>query len=260
LLRDYHAPMVLPDGPRRPTLDSTPTELGLRIAAAGPWRHRHPVGQPHPGSAYAVVAGVPCAALPLPWAWAAQACLSAVPSEDLVEVTSEVVTWLTRNGHAGWQVEIGSEWAPLLVDSLGLTQVREHEVWVSTGEPPVASVEAGPPVDEDEFLAVFGPDLAPMIRGQLERPDWEVAVMREAGESIGCFRLMDLADTTYLGGVTVVPHRRGQGLGRALSAYATSRARRRSDLVWLHCEPELGPFYASLGYALQGRTTFLGPR
>jgi GNAT superfamily N-acetyltransferase len=250
--------MVSPDGLREPTLDLTSTEeAGRQIVQAGPLRHRKPVGPPPLGSAYAVVADVPCAALPLPWAWAAQGCLTAVPDGNLVEAASEVVTWLAQHGHAGWQLEIGSERAPILVDALGLTPVREHEVWMSTAEPPATDVEVGPPVDEDEFLAVFGRELAPMIRGQLTRPDWEVAVLRELGEGVGCFRLMDLADTTYLGGVTVVPHRRRQGLGRALGAHATHRARRRSDLVWLQCEPELGPFYASLGYTLQGRNTFL---
>jgi GNAT superfamily N-acetyltransferase len=253
--------MVKPDGPRVPALDKIPPdETERRIAVAGPLRHRRPVGPLFPGSAYAVVAGVPCAALPLPWDWAAQACLTAVPDGDLVTTAREVVSWLARYGHAGWQLEIGSERAPVLTEELGLTLVREHEVWVSTEEPrAVVDGDVVAPVDDDDFLAVFGPDLAPMIRGQLGRPDWEVAVLREAGETVGCFRLMDLADTTYLGGVTVVAQRRGQGLGRGLSAEATRRARRRSDVAWLQCEPALGPFYSALGYTPYGRSAFLGP-
>jgi GNAT superfamily N-acetyltransferase len=234
-------------------------ETRRRIAAAGPLRHAAPVGPAHPGSAHAVVAGVPCAALPLPEAWAAQACLSAVPDRHLVAVATEVAGWLTDHAHAGWQLEVDGERAAVVADALGLVPVREHEVRVSTTEPPVVDVDPGPPADEDEVLALFGPDLAPMVRGQLGRPDWEVAVLHRDGEAVGCYRLLDLADTTYLGGVTVVPHRRGEGLGRALSAHATRAARRRSDLVWLHCEPGLGPFYGRLGYAVVGRTTFLGP-
>ncbi|GAA1436759.1 hypothetical protein GCM10009616_37310 [Microlunatus lacustris] len=236
-----------------------PAQVQQRVDRAGPLRHLPPVGPWHPGSAYATVAGVLCAALPLPWDWATQASLTAVSEIDLVEAAGEVTRWLAGHGRTGWQLEVTSERAPLLVDALGLVPVREHDVWMSAGEPPAADLEVGPPTDEEEFLALFGPDLAPMIRGQLARPDWEVAVLREAGLGIGCLRLLDLAGTTYLGGVTVVASRRGQGLGRALAADATRRARRRSDLVWLHCEPELGPFYARLGYRPLGRVTFLGP-
>lgn len=254
---------MTPEGPRERALDPlSPAETERRIAVAGPLRHRRPVGPLFPGSAYAVIAGVPCAALPLPWDWATQASLTAVPDGDLVEAAREVVTWLARYGHVGWQLEIASERASVLTDALGLTLVREHEVWVSTGEPPDLGIEGEvvAPVDDDDFLAVFGPDLAPMIRGQLGRPDWEVAVLREAGATVGCFRLMDLADTTYLGGVTVVAQRRGQGLGRGLSAEATRRARRRSGLAWLQCEPSLGRFYSALGYSRYGRSAFLGPQ
>ena len=219
-----------------------PVQVQQRVDRAGPLRHRPAVGPWHPGSAYATVAGVPCAALPLPWDWATQASLTAVPEVDLVEVAGEVTCWLAGHGRTGWQLEVTSERAALLGDALGLVPVREHDVWLSAGEPPVVDRQVNPPTDEEEFLALFGPDLAPMIRGQLARPDWEVAVLRDAGVGIGCLRLMDLADTTYLGGLTVQPSRRGRGLGLALGADATRRARRRSDVVWLHCEPELGPF------------------
>jgi GNAT superfamily N-acetyltransferase len=239
----------------------TAQEMLRRIAVAGPLRHGRPVGPQQAGSHYEVVAGVPCAALPLPWSWAAQACLSAVPDEDLVDVAGEVTGWLTRFAAAGWQLEIDSARAPAVAEALGLAPVREFDVWVSTGDlPPLAlASDVDQPVDDDEFLAVFGPELAPMISGQLGRPDWDVGVLRESGAAVGCYRLMDLADATYLGGVTVVPRLRGRGLGRALSAYVTDRARRRSDLVWLQCEPALGPFYAGIGYTVLGRSTFLGP-
>jgi hypothetical protein len=68
---------------------------------------------------------------------------------------------------------------------------------------------------------------------------------------IGCARLLDLAGTTYVGGVTVLPGRRGEGLGRLVSALGTRRASQRSPVAWLHCadDPDrLSAVYAGLGY------------
>jgi hypothetical protein len=41
---------------------------------------------------------------------------------------------------------------------------------------------------------------------------------------------------------------RGRGLGRLVSAAATSHALRQAGLAWLHCEDELSALYAPLGY------------
>ena len=90
--------------------------------------------------------------------------------------------------------------------------------------------------DVNEFLEVFGRDLGPVVQRQLGLPDREFLVVRHGGRAIGCARLRDLAGTTYVGGITVVPQLRGRRWGRAVSALATRRALERSPLAWLHCD------------------------
>ena len=72
--------------------------------------------------------------------------------------------------------------------------------------------------------------------------------MRHDGRAVACARLRDLAGTTYVGGITVLPELRGRGWGRAVSALATRRALQRSPLAWLHCEDAVSGLYAGLGY------------
>jgi hypothetical protein len=139
-------------------------------------------------------------------------------------------------------------------------------VWLCDAAPevPVPQGETSEPVlerprDVPEFLTVFGADLGPVVEGQLDLPDRAVVIVRHEGRAIGCARLRDLAGTTYVGGVTVVPELRGRRWGRAVSALATRRALERSPLAWLHCDDTVSPLYSRLGYRRVTTHVHLGP-
>jgi ribosomal protein S18 acetylase RimI-like enzyme len=57
-----------------------------------------------------------------------------------------------------------------------------------------------------------------------------------------------MADTAYIGAVTVRPAWQRQGLGTALTVAASELAATYSDLVWLHCTPSSRSLYERLGY------------
>jgi GNAT superfamily N-acetyltransferase len=57
-----------------------------------------------------------------------------------------------------------------------------------------------------------------------------------------------MADTAYVGAVTVLPAWQGKGLGTALTIAAGEVGARYSDLVWLHCTPTSRGLYERLGY------------
>lgn len=221
-----------------------------------------PVGFPaDPGNRYAVVAGVPVVAWPIPEQWAAQATLTQVAADALVETAAAVVAWYAEQAYAqrGGHLEVSEAQAPVLTEALGLVERRRMQVWLATGAVPEAAGELVPPRDLAEFVELFDPALACMLSGQLGRADWELWVLRdEHGHAFADVRLMDLGDTTYLGGLGVEPASRGRGWGRTLAALATRRALERSDVVWLHCERHLGPLYASVGYALIDEHVYLG--
>ncbi len=73
-------------------------------------------------------------------------------------------------------------------------------------------------------------------------------VARVGGEPVGCARVRLMADTAYLGAVTVLPAWQGKGLGAALTIAAGELAAQYSDLVWLHCTPGSRGLYERLGY------------
>jgi GNAT superfamily N-acetyltransferase len=73
-------------------------------------------------------------------------------------------------------------------------------------------------------------------------------VARVDGEPVGCARVRLMADTAYVGAVTVLPPWQGKGLGTALTLAAGELGARYSDLVWLHCTPTSRGLYERLGY------------
>jgi probable phosphoglycerate mutase len=255
---------------RVPQLGSAPYpgDLVELVGRADAERNTAPPAGHHPdGAAYATVAGVACAHLPLPFAWATQASLTglgaarAAPSEPVV---SAVTAWLRSQAGDDWHLVVDEQQAGAVASTSGLTEQLRHGVWLSDEPPaldlPDDDVRLGPARDVEEFLAVFGTELRPVVDGQLDLPDREFLVLRHASGPIACARLRDLAGTTYVGGVTVVPHLRGRGWGRAVSALATRRALQRSPLAWLHCEDELSGLYARLGYRRVTTHVHLGPR
>jgi probable phosphoglycerate mutase len=228
-----------------------------------------PQGHSAPGAEYDTVAGVPCAHLPLPYAWATQASLAgleaaaAAPSSAVVDAVTE---WLQQRSPGAWHLVVDQQQADDVAAATGLAEQMRHGVWLCDESPevPVPQGETRPPVleaprDVEEFLAVFGADLRPVVEGQLDLPDREFVVVRHEGRAIACARLRDLAGTTYVGGITVVPELRGRRWGRAVSALATRRALERSPLAWLHCADEVSPIYSRLGYRRVTTHVHLGP-
>lgn len=85
-------------------------------------------------------------------------------------------------------------------------------------------------------------------------------VVLDDGEVVGTLQLTLIPHLTFRGGwraqveaVRVAAHRRGEGLGRLLLAWAVEEARRRGchliQLTTNVARPEAAAFYASLGFA-----------
>lgn len=228
-----------------------------------------PEGHCPDGAAYETVAGVPCAHLPLPYAWATQASLAgleAAAAAPRPAVLDAVTGWLQAQSPDGWHLVVDHQQADGVAAATGLVEQMAHGVWLCDEAPevPVPQGETTAPQlerarDVDEFLEVFGRDLWPVVQRQLELPDREFLVVRHEGRAIACARLRDLAGTTYVGGITVVPELRGRRWGRAVSALATRRALERSPLAWLHCEDDVSPLYSRLGYRRVTTHVHLGP-
>ena len=187
-----------------------------------------PTGRRPEGAEYETVAGVACAHLPLPQAWATQASLAgfeAATGAPSGAVLDAVTRWLQRRSPGAWHLVVDQQQADDVAASTGLTTQLRHGVWLCDEAPevPVPQGEATPPSleaarDVGEFLEVFGADLRPVVEHQLGLPDREFLVVRHEGRPIACARLRDLAGTTYVGGITVVPELRGRRWGRAVSA------------------------------------------
>ena len=228
-----------------------------------------PAGYHLDGAVYASVEGVACAHLPMPFAWATQASLTGLgtsvdaPPDAVVQAVTQ---WLEDQAPGRWHVVVGEQQAAAVAASTGLREQMRHGAWLCEEAPEVLTPQGvsgalalEPAADVDEFLAVFGADLRPVVEGQLDLPDREFVVVRHEERPVACARLRDLAGTTYVGGITVVPDLRGRGWGRAVSALATRRALQRSPLAWLHCDDDVSGLYSALGYRRVTTHVHLGP-
>jgi probable phosphoglycerate mutase len=221
-----------------------------------------PPAHPGVGAEYEQVGGVWCARLPIDQPWATQASLAGqdgpVPPSRLFAVRD----WLEQRSPHAWHLVVGEREAPRVAVHAGLVEVGRHGAWVCETAPTTTvphGVEIDVPRDLEEFLGVYGEQLRPVVEPYLDDPDRELVVLRVDGVTVACARLVDLAGTTYVGGVTVLPHRRGEGWGLAVSAAATRRALQRSPIAWLHCEDDVSGLYARLGYARVTTHVHLAP-
>ncbi|HYU04561.1 MAG TPA: GNAT family N-acetyltransferase, partial [Jatrophihabitantaceae bacterium] len=133
----------------------------------------------------------------------------------------------------------------------GLVPALDLGVWITDRRPYLRApdgVSIGDAADAGEFVAIFGDDLAPLVAGQIGRPGRAFLVLREQGRAVGCARVTQTGGTAYVSAVTVLPERRGRGLGRLMSAAATSHAVRQAGLAWLHCDDGMAPLCEQLGY------------
>jgi ribosomal protein S18 acetylase RimI-like enzyme len=97
-------------------------------------------------------------------------------------------------------------------------------------------------------VAVYGAELAPLVAGQIGRPGRTFLVLRERGRPVACARVTEAGGMAYVSGVGVLAECRGRGLGRLVSAVATTNALRQTGLAWLHCDEDLWALYEPLGY------------
>lgn len=207
------------------------------------------------------VGGIPCAHLDLPQAWGTHASFaeqSDLPSEGIVEA---VCRWLDERSPGSWQVTVRPEQVEA-VAARGLHVLRELAVLITDSSPSSTTPDGltiGPASSVEEFLGVFGVDLAPAVTGEFGRPGQEFLVLRDGDRVLACARLSAAAGCECLSGVVVRPDQRGNGLGTAVSAAATAQAVSQTGLAWLHCEADLIGFYERLGYRRLTRHVHLGP-
>lgn len=96
------------------------------------------------------------------------------------------------------------------------------------------------------------------LAGIIADPDQVLLMTEDAGEAVGCVRLMRQADgSAYLGMLTVSPLRQAGGLGRRLLAAAEAEAvgrfaSPRMEMTVISTRSELIAWYERRGYALTG--------
>jgi len=158
---------------------------------------------------------------------------------------------------AAWLRARSPQWT-LLARAEDEPEIHGFERWdvmpalALRGQPssrPATPAEIGPARDRDEFLVPYGAELAPLVtEAHLAAANMHHLVARVGGEPVGCARVRLMADTAYVGAVTVTPAWQGKGLGTALTIAASELGARYSDLVWLHCTPASRALYERLGY------------
>ncbi len=200
------------------------------------------------GDAWAVVSGVPCQHIALPYPWATVGRVLALPGPPTTDTVAHVAAWL----HARSPL-----WT-LMVRAEDEHRVAGYDRWdlmpalALQGRPPSPArslADIGPARDREEFLVPYGAELAPLVTAaHLDSGRMHHLVARVAGVPVGCARVRLMADTAYLGAITVLPAWRGRGLGTALTNAAGALAAGYSDLVWLHCAPGSRTLYERLGY------------
>ena len=210
-----------------------------------------------PARDWAIVAGVPCQHIALPYPWATTGRILALPDPPSADIVVEVADWL-RAMAPQWTLMVRAE-DEHLVD--GFERWDLMPVLVLQGQPSSRPrVDIGPARDRDEFLAVYGAELAPLVtEAHLASPRMHHLIARVDGEPVGCARVRLMADTAYVGAITVLPAWRGKGMGTALTIAAGELAATYSDLTWLHCTPRSRELYERLGYGHIGDHVLLVP-
>ncbi|SCG77261.1 GNAT family N-acetyltransferase [Micromonospora inositola] len=219
-------------------------DAAVRISAA----HADTADLTPAGDDWAVVSGVPCQHIALPYPWATIGRVLALPGPPTADQVIQVADWLRARSR---------QWT-LMVRAEDEHQVAGFQRWdlmpvlALQGQPPSrprSVADIGPAGDRDEFLVPYGGELAPLVTdAHLASGRMHHLVARVGGEPVGCARVRLMADTAYLGAITVLPTWQGKGIGTALSIAAGELAGRYSDLVWLHCTPGSRALYERLGY------------
>jgi len=197
---------------------------------------------------WAVVAGVVCQHIAMPYPWATTARVLGAPEPRTAAAMAEVSAWLrTRSPRWSLLVRLAEETA-----FAGLRRWALMPVLGLVGRPrsgPGRAVEVGPARDAEEFLVAYGAEHAPQVtEAHLAADHMHHLVARIDGEPVGCARVRLLGDTAYVGAVTVLAAWQGRGIGSALTLAAGDVGRRYTDLVWLHSSETSRTLYERLGY------------
>jgi GNAT superfamily N-acetyltransferase len=197
---------------------------------------------------WAVVAGVPCQHIALPYPWATTGRVLALPGPPTADTVAQVAAWL-RVRSPQWTLMVRAE------DEYRIAGFERWDLLPALalqGQPPSrprSPADIGPARDRHEFLVPYGAELAPLVTdAHLAAGRMHHLVARVGGEPVGCARVRFMADTAYVGAITVLPDWHGKGLGTALTAAASELAACYSDLIWLHCTPGSRALYERLGY------------
>ena len=209
-----------------------------------------------PGSA-AVVGGIPCVSYPIAQAWATQAKAMVPPHPAGLD---QAIDWLSGHAHGGpdqWVVTTRERYA-----RLGVFGDRRLAPWLelpvlvlgsaaqARTAPHPAGLAVGTPANAEEFLAVYGAELAPLVSpAVLAAPDHHLLVGRLDGVPVACAQVREVVGTAYISAVTVLPECRGKGIGRAISAAAARYALGLEPrAVWLCAVAGLHGLYGALGF------------
>jgi GNAT superfamily N-acetyltransferase len=209
------------------------------------------------------VAGIPCVRYDIDQPWAAQAKLMYPPDPDAFDAA---IDWLrrrtprwrvtTRGAYAADPVFAERDLTPTLeLSCLALAEPDELSAWsaaspAASPAPPVPGLEIGPARDRDEFLVVFGTDLAALVTPRVfAHPSALHLVGRLDGRPVACARVHFAAGTAYVSGIGVASAYRGNGIGSAISAAAARHGlARNARLVWLTAAEDVRPLYTRLGF------------
>jgi ribosomal protein S18 acetylase RimI-like enzyme len=219
-------------------------DVAVRVAAA----HGDTADLIPAGDDWAVVSGVPCQHIALPYPWATTGRILALRAAPTADTVTEVAAWLRT---------MSPQWT-LMVRTEHEHEVRGYQRWdllpvlVLQGRLPLSTrsvADIGPASDRDEFLAVYGAELAPLVtEAHLATQRMHHLIARVDGKPVGCARVRLMADTAYVGAITVIPAWQGKGVGTMLTIASSQLAARYSDVVWLHCTPASRALYERLGY------------
>lgn len=219
-------------------------DAAVRVSAA----HGDTADLSPAGDDWAIVSGVPCQHIALPYPWATTGRILAVPGPPTADTVAQVAAWL-RLRSPQWTLMVRAE------DEHGICGFERWDLMPVLAlqdqlpSPPRSLADIGPTCDRDEFLAAYGAELAPLVTAaHLAAERMHHLVARVAGKPVGCARVRLMADTAYVGAITVLPAWQGKGLGTMLTIAASELAARYSDLVWLHCTPSSQALYERLGY------------
>ncbi|MGA8117571.1 MAG: GNAT family N-acetyltransferase [Actinocatenispora sp.] len=200
----------------------------------------------------ALVAGVRCAALGVAQPWGTYARPVRPPACGDFR---QVIDWLSARS-TQWTVKVSArdvgapiyrglrEWLALPVYVLAAPDALDRT-------PTVSGLDVTLAHSPDEFLRVYGTELAPLVTDRrLASKGYRFLVARLDGRPVGCAQVRRAEGTVYISAVTVRPEYRRRGIGAAISTAASRLALTLADdgPVWLHASDEPGRVYRRIGY------------